>query len=58
MMDDGVSRLREFIRAEDKRGDLCNLTDASGLPNQPPQIGANCTLAVPTTSGAGNATLV
>ena len=35
-MDDGESRLQEFIRAEQKRGDLCNLTDASGPPNQSP----------------------
>ena len=28
MMDDGVSRLLESLRAEEKRGDLCNLTDA------------------------------
>jgi len=27
MMDDGVSRLQEFLRVEEKRGDLCNLTD-------------------------------
>ena len=35
MMDDGKSRLQEFLRAERERGDLCNLTDASGLANQP-----------------------
>ena len=58
MMGDGVSRLQEFIKAEEKRGDLCNLTDAPGPPSQSPQIGANCALVVPTTSGAGNATFV
>jgi len=58
MMDDGESRLQEFIGAEEKRGDLCDLTNAPGRPNQSPQIGAYCTLAAPTTSGAGNAALV
>ena len=33
-MDDGESRLQEFIGAEEKRADLCNLTDAS----EPPRI--------------------
>jgi len=28
MIDDGVGRLLEFLRAEEKRGVLCNLTDA------------------------------
>ena len=36
MMDDGESRLQEFLRAEEKRGPLCNLMDASGPPNQSP----------------------
>ena len=40
MMDDGESRLLlvEFLRAEEKRGDLCNLTDPSGPPNQSPRL--------------------
>ena len=29
-MDDGESRLQEFLGAEEKRGHLRNLTDASG----------------------------
>ena len=33
-MDDGVGRLLEFLRADEKRGLLCNLTDAWGLSNQ------------------------
>ena len=36
MMEDGVGRLLEFLRAAEKRGDLCNLTDAWGLSNQLP----------------------
>jgi len=36
MMNDGVSRLLEFLRAEEGRGYLCSLTDASGSSNQPP----------------------
>ena len=34
-MDDGETRLEEFLKAEAKRGDLCNLTDASGSPIVP-----------------------
>ena len=34
MMGDGESRLQEFLRTEEKRGRLRNLTDASGPPNQ------------------------
>ena len=33
-MDGGESRLQEFLRIEEKRGDLCNLTDPSGLSYQ------------------------
>ena len=36
MMDDDESRLQEFLRVEEKRGDFCSLTDASGPPNQYP----------------------
>ena len=31
MMEDGVCRLQEFSRAEEKRGPLCNLTFTQGL---------------------------
>jgi len=59
MMDDGEIRLQEFLRAEEKRGHLCNLTDASGPPNQSPSDWCQlCALAAPTASGAGNATLI
>ena len=35
-MDDGVGRLLEFLKAEEKRGHLCNHTDTGGLSNQSP----------------------
>jgi len=35
MMDDGVSRILEFLRAEAKRGHLCNLAKASGASDPP-----------------------
>ena len=48
-MDDGEIRLQEFIGAEEKRVELCNR--CSGPPKLVPIA------PVPTTSGAGNATL-
>lgn len=57
MMGGGGSRLWEFVRAEEKRGGLCNLTNAPGRPINLPQICANSTLPVPIASGAGNAIL-
>jgi len=36
MIDDGVGRLLEFLRTQEERGYLCNLTDASGPSNQSP----------------------
>lgn len=55
MVEDGVSRLPEFLEAEEKRGHLCNLTDASGPP--PPQTCANPTpRAYHITVRAGNFT--
>jgi len=38
MMDDEGSLLLEFLRAEVKRGQLRNLRDASGSPNQSPRF--------------------
>ena len=58
MMGDEDSQLLEFLKAEEKRGDLCSLTDASGQPNQSPQICTNRALSMPTASGTECATFI
>ena len=56
MMDDGVSWLLEFLMVGEKRGHLCNLTNASGPSNESPQIRVNSALPVPTPLRVGYAT--
>lgn len=58
MMDDGESGLLEFLRAEEKRGHLCNLTDPSGPPNQSPPYLRQQHPTYAMASVAGNATLI